>query len=459
MVVEPIEAGQPENAPGSYQSETISTGWRSRLDRWFMHKPLEVKTKIAVWAGLGGLAAVTAIGLIGLASSDYKTYFAVAIVFLACSFSAACLSAVMFLINRIIHPFVRMANDMETVSQGNQDIAVSETDRVDEIGTMARALEVFVTSQRRVAELSEQQLEASKQREADRQASVELRERELKRLATQFENTVGEVAQVVAAASKDLQNTASFMNSSASDAIVQIDSAGSAMNDALEGATVAASASDEFSLSIQEISSQAAGSAEFARDASSVAKNADKTIQDLSASAQEVAQVTDMIGNLAHRTNLLALNASIEAARSGEAGRGFAVVATEVKELATQSARATELVSEQIANMQRSTDDSISALRTIADKILQLETSATSIASAVNQQNNAGQDLAKSIDRAATASGRASSLLDNVSASSATSRRTATEVLESAQKLDAQSSTLRAQVDAFLTYIRASELR
>nr|WP_255548006.1 methyl-accepting chemotaxis protein [Erythrobacter ani] len=226
------------------------------------------------------------------------------------------------------------------------------------------------------------------------------------------------------------------------------------MVEANSGATAAAAASDEFALSIGEISRQAASSSELARLATDATEEADSTISALSDSAEQVGQIVELIQTIAQRTNLLALNASIEAARGGEAGRGFAVVASEVKELAMQTSRATEQVADQIRAMQDTTGASVSALRSIATQVKELETTAVSIASAVDQQSVAGQDLARSIDLAARGTEKVAAHVDDVRELSLSTGAAASQVLSSANDLDKQATTLNEQVEAFLKQVR-----
>lgn len=275
-------------------------------------------------------------------------------------------------------------------------------------------------------------------------------------VAQQFELTIGEVVESVAKASGELQETASRMADTADEASASTHKLVQNMDEANAGATSAAAASDEFALSIGEISRQAASSSELARQAADATEDADITISALSASAEQVGQIVELIQTIAQRTNLLALNASIEAARGGEAGRGFAVVASEVKELAMQTSRATDQVSEQIRSMQETTGASVSALRSIAGQVKELESTAVSIATAVDQQSVAGQDLARSIDLAARGTETVSGYIDDVQALSLSTGAAASQVLTSANDLDSQANHLSEQVDTFMQKVRGA---
>ena len=348
-----------------------------------------------------------------------------------------------YVMEHIVKPFEHLTEGMHKISEGNYDLDVQHTERDDEIGQMCRSLEKAKKAAMLLKELREQA-----------QARQEEHNAQLAELAARFERQISDIVNGVAAASSQLESTATAMAETAEISANQSGTVSEAMASAAAGVTAAAAATDEFALSINEISRQASGSAELARKAAEATRKADETIAALAGSAAEVGQIVELISSIAQRTNLLALNASIEAARGGEAGRGFAVVAAEVKELAAQTAKATERVAVQIQKIQEDTGVSVAALQAIARQINDLEVTSVSIAAAVDQQSAAGQDLARSIDLAARSTERVSSSIAQVREGSLATGAAAVQVLTSSSELKHQSAALRSQVDDFLNHVR-----
>ncbi|HKT85915.1 MAG TPA: methyl-accepting chemotaxis protein [Novosphingobium sp.] len=361
-------------------------------------------------------------------------------------------------------PLKSMAEAMLKLADGDNNITVAGTDQTNEIGDMARSLEVFRRGYLKLdrmraeaAEAARAEVEQQKEMQRERQEARERQTQALLELADKFEQTVGEVVSGVAAASSQLQLTATSMAAAAEQSAMQTSEVSAAMNEASGGVTAAAAASDEFAMSISEISRQAATSAELARQATITATDADAAIAALANSAEQAGQIVKLISTIAQRTNLLALNASIEAARGGEAGRGFAVVASEVKELADQTSKATEEVAQQIRAIQESTGGSVAALRAIGKDIEELEATAVSIAAAVDQQSLAGQDLARSIDLAARSTDDVTSSVAQVRETSLATGAAASQVLTSSTELEKQAVTLKTQVEQFLQHVRTPD--
>lgn len=422
---------------------------------WFDQLSVRRKLDVAIGGGIAGVALVCVLGFIGLAQVEAAlgaadrsiAGLATEIRWVMAGITVVMMAGGFYVLARLrektADPLTELARCMKQLGEGDKNFTVPNPRSGDEVGEMALALEIF-----RRAGLKIDKLVAEREANRDKERDM------LSGLAARFEANVAEVAGHVATSADQLQSTATSMAAAARQSSSQSDKVTRAMEEASSGVTAAAAASDEFAMSISEISRQAATSAELARDATESTNRANTTISALSSSAEQVGQIVELIKTIAQRTNLLALNASIEAARGGEAGRGFAVVASEVKELASQTSRATEDVAEQIRAMQESTNASVGALRTVAERVQELETTAVSIASAVDQQSVAGQDLARSIDLAARGTDEVSANIRVVRETALSTGAAASQVLDSATELGTQANRLRVQADEFVRHVR-----
>ena len=228
------------------------------------------------------------------------------------------------------------------------------------------------------------------------------------------------------------------------------------MSETQGGVTAAASASDQFAMSIAEIGRQAGISANMVQDARQSTETADTKMSELAGVAEEIGEVVDLIGAIADRTNLLALNASIEAARGGEAGRGFAVVASEVKELARQTREATGNVASRIVGMQVMTRESVEALARIGERIREVETTATAIAQAVDEQSLSSRELARNLDRAANGVDNIGGGIAQIGETARSTGAAADKVLASAATLDHTARDLEGRAHEFVSSVRAA---
>ncbi|AWW75636.1 chemotaxis protein [Erythrobacter sp. KY5] len=365
--------------------------------------------------------------------------------------------------NHVSDKITEMTHAMQEISQGSSDTVIPGRERGDEIGAMARALEVFRNSAQTLREMTDartreveeqlvQQQDISEQMLKLRHEKSQL----LEGLADGFEVSVGELITAVSAASEQLKATSKQMVSLADGSNNQADSASQAMEKATANVTAAAAATDEFALSISEISRQASASATLARDATTLVASANTRMNDLAKAGEEIGEIAGLIQTIAQRTNLLALNASIEAARGGEAGRGFAVVASEVKELAMQTSNATSSVAEKIQTMQDSTRSSAGDLSSIVDQISELEKAAVMIASAVDQQSVSGEELARNIDTVAEGSRQVSQRLTELRNASEETGTAADDVVASANALGDHAEDLRTKAGRFIADVRRS---
>ena len=343
---------------------------------------------------------------------------------------------------------VRLTRSMRDIAHGDLDAKIPLAGR-DEITAMAHALEVFRDTAREVTA-------ANERTEAERHRAATARRDEMAALANDFEASVKGVVESLSAAADEMQATAKHMAKNASETSSQSTTVATASGEATSNVQTVATAAEQLSASIAEISRKVNESAQIAERAVGEADRTNVTVKGLASAAQRIGEVVKLINEIANQTNLLALNATIEAARAGEAGKGFAVVATEVKNLAAQTAKATEDIAAQIGAIQTSTAEAVAAIDTIGGTIGQINHIASTIASAVEQQGAATAAIARNVQEAATGTNEVTSHIAGVRQAASETGEAAAFVLTAANDLSRQSDALKSAVARFLASMRAA---
>ncbi|MGK7867624.1 methyl-accepting chemotaxis protein [Falsiroseomonas sp. E2-1-a20] len=336
----------------------------------------------------------------------------------------------------------------ERLAKGDLTVDLAPLQRRDALGAVVTSLAVFRADGERIAALRE--------REQQLQDEARVTQQRLRMdLAEGIESVVGSVADQLSGASVQLRVTTQDLTAS-SDQSAEV--AGQAANGARqvndEVQTMAA-ATEQMAASVSEITRQVTAAAEATRSAVTEAQATDTIVQTLSAAAQKIGDVVQLISAIAGQTNLLALNATIEAARAGEAGKGFAVVASEVKSLAGQTARATEEISRQIAEIQSVAERTVRVVRGIGDTVQRTDRIATSIAAAIEQQGATTREIARSVAQAATGTKGVSAHASGLEASAKQTRSSLAVLIESADAVASQGDALRSEVTRIVARLRA----
>jgi methyl-accepting chemotaxis protein len=352
-----------------------------------------------------------------------------------------------FIGSGLASPVMAMTSAMGRLAQGDKTIMVPALGRKDEIGRMADAVEVFKQNAIEMDRLAaEQKAEQAKQIE---------RAEKMEAAVAEFDKAIGDVVAVVASAASEMQGTAQSLSATAEQTTQQANAVSAASEQMTQNVQTVSSATEELSSSIGEIGHQVSESTTIVGEAVTQAADTNAKVKALSEAANRIGDVVTLITEIAEQTNLLALNATIEAARAGEAGKGFAVVASEVKNLASQTAKATEEIGAQVRAIQESTVSSAASIEQITLTINRVSEISTAIASAVEEQGAATQEISRNVQQAAAGTAEVSSNIAGVTQASQQTSAGSTEVLNVASELAQNGERLKFEVDGFLRTVRS----
>lgn len=361
-----------------------------------------------------------------------------------------------FIGGSIAGPIGRITTAMGKLANGVTSVDIQGTDRGDEVGAMGRATLVFKENAIEAESLRQESAARDQRAAEEKQKAEDAKREEMERLAESFKASVGRIIETFSSSASELQETAQSMTATAEETNSLAVSVASASEEASANVQTVAASSEELSASIGEITKQIGETNSIARRAAEKAEVTNGKVTELSDGANKIGDIVKLIQDIAEQTNLLALNATIEAARAGDAGKGFAVVASEVKNLATQTGKATEEIAAQVTAMQESTTDTVSAIDEITAVIRQISENAAGVASAAEQQNVSTQEIARNVQEAAAGTAEVTTKIADVRSGAETSGAAASQVLIRSQALSQQSQSLRVEVDKFLTRLQSA---
>jgi methyl-accepting chemotaxis protein len=349
----------------------------------------------------------------------------------------------------LTRPLAALCGTMTRLAEGDFAVAVPFAQRRNEIGGIARSLGVF----------KDRLLDTERQRglraEERRQAEAE-KHAALGRTADAFENRASGLVAMLNADATKLDATARSMAAAATRTNDKAATVAAAAEQAGDAVRTGAGAAEALAASIRDVGRAVARSSTIAEKAVQDAGRTDAVVRTLADGTHSIGQVVELIAQIAGQTNLLALNATIEAARAGEAGRGFAVVAGEVKNLAVQTARATEDIGQRIRQIQGATDQAVLAIGDVGTTIREVGAIAASITAAVEEQGEATAQIAGSVQRTAANTRHVSVNIADVSEAARDTGAAAHQVLSAAGAVSQQAEQLTAEVSRFVAAVRAA---
>ncbi len=362
------------------------------------------------------------------------------------------------IIASITGPLKLMTDVAAQVANGEVDREI-EFHASDEVGSLADSLRTLVIHIRSLVDEASWLATAAADGELGKRADASKHQGAFRRIVEGINSTLDTVVEplgtaarnstALASSSEELAAVSQQMAGNAEETATQADVVSAASEQISRNVASVASAAEQMQASIREISKNAGESARVAKNAVSVAQSANKTVSKLGESSQEIGNVIKVITSIAQQTNLLALNATIEAARAGEAGKGFAVVANEVKELAKQTAQATEDIGRKIETIQVDTKGAVAAIGEIGAVISQVNDISNSIASAVEEQTVTTNEIGRSVGEASKGVENIARNIGGVAAAAKNTTEGASNTQKASQELSRMAAQLQTAVARF----------
>ncbi len=348
----------------------------------------------------------------------------------------------------LIKPLNEMTACMAHLTNGQLDVTIPCTDFKNEIGDVSHAVAVFRENAVRIRTLEKNQKENTAREEQERQTRN-------KSLTNAFENSFSAIVESVSVSSTQLNSSSRSLSATAKSGADQARSVAHEAQNAAKNVQTIAAATQELSAMEQEITRQIDRASSVTTQAVEQADGTRDTIKNLTEAVGKIGEVIDLITDIAEQTNLLALNATIEAARAGEAGKGFAVVASEVKSLANQTSSATNDIRHHIEKIQGATEDSAKALHSIAGTISEISDISGTINSSVEEQSKATREIAESVEQAANGTSEVSTNIAALSKGVDSTGKESEMIFSATNDLLQKSEQLKNSVSCFLTQINA----
>ena len=356
--------------------------------------------------------------------------------------------AALLITRSITAPVGGLTAAMGRLSDGDTGTQIPSTEQKDEIGLMARAVQVFKDNMIRARELEEQ--EKKQQAERNRRAEA------MEAAVNSFQSQIAERLEALRGVSDELGRSADTLTGVANETKEQSTGAAAASDQTAANVQSVSAAAEEMDSSFGEIVSQVSRASTSVENTSGRARQTLTSIEDLQEQSEGIAQVLELITGIAEQTNLLALNATIEAARAGDAGKGFAVVASEVKSLATQTGKATEEIAEKIRRVQEACGTSVSAVREIVSSIEEVNEISAAISAAVEQQKAATSEITRNMQEAAKGTEQLSSNIARVNEASDRTSSTVGGVTTAARRTEAEAVAMKDAIDGFIQRVKAA---